>query len=232
MTDTRAGGACWQAPRSTEALSRAAGHRVNAAIGQVQAAAATVQANWWVAVIIWHLVLQVEVKERRPGGEGQVQESQERMTETEVYKWRKQTGVFLSSGRQTGSLGPLFSLGSGGIGRLSSSLRSAVTRGHPARFYPWVSPPLLCLALCLGQTLLQCAANVAEQWTPHTHTHTRWHRFSRSAIESKTQKLFAAYHFFSLHFFFSFGWFPRDGGRELKRTEGRKRGGWGQPCDW
>lgn len=56
MTDARAGGARWQAPCSTKALSRAAGHGVNTAIGQVQAAAATVQANGRAAVIIRHLV--------------------------------------------------------------------------------------------------------------------------------------------------------------------------------
>lgn len=45
VTDTGAGGARWKAPFSTEALSRVAGHGVVTSICQVQAAAATVQAN-------------------------------------------------------------------------------------------------------------------------------------------------------------------------------------------
>lgn len=51
-----------------------------------------------------------------------------------------------------------------------------------------------------------CGRRESERPT-HTHTHTdtntHSHRFSRSALESKTQKLLAAYHFFfPLHFFF------------------------------
>lgn len=50
VADTGAGGARWQAP--TEALSRTAGHGVITAIGQVQAATATVQADGRAAVIV------------------------------------------------------------------------------------------------------------------------------------------------------------------------------------
>lgn len=52
VTDAGAGGACRQAPSSTEALSRIAGHGVITAIGQVQAAAAAVQADGRAAVIV------------------------------------------------------------------------------------------------------------------------------------------------------------------------------------
>lgn len=51
VTDTGAGGASWQASSSTEALSRTTGQGVITAIGQVQAATATVQADWRAAVI-------------------------------------------------------------------------------------------------------------------------------------------------------------------------------------
>lgn len=52
VADAGAGGTRRQAPRGTEASRRAAGHRVRAAIGQVQAAAAAVEANGRAAVII------------------------------------------------------------------------------------------------------------------------------------------------------------------------------------
>lgn len=52
VIDTGAGGASWQAPSSAEALSRTAGHGVITAIGQVQAATATVQADGRAAVIV------------------------------------------------------------------------------------------------------------------------------------------------------------------------------------
>lgn len=49
---TGTGGASWQAPRSTEALSRIAGQGVITAVGQVQATTAAVQADGRAAVII------------------------------------------------------------------------------------------------------------------------------------------------------------------------------------
>lgn len=52
VIDTGAGGASGQAPCSTEAPSRTAGHGVVKAIGQVQTATATVQANGREAVIV------------------------------------------------------------------------------------------------------------------------------------------------------------------------------------
>lgn len=52
VTDTGASGASWQAPSITETLCRTAGHGVITAIGQVQAATATVQANGRAAVIV------------------------------------------------------------------------------------------------------------------------------------------------------------------------------------
>lgn len=52
VADTGAGGARRQAPVSTEALSRTAGHGVVTAVGQVQAAAAAVQADGRAAVIV------------------------------------------------------------------------------------------------------------------------------------------------------------------------------------
>lgn len=52
VADAGAGGASWQAPCSTEALRWTAGHGVIAAVGQVQAAAAAVQADGRAAVIV------------------------------------------------------------------------------------------------------------------------------------------------------------------------------------
>lgn len=52
VADTGAGGACRQAPVGTEALGRAAGQGVIAAVCQVQAAAAAVQADGRAAVIV------------------------------------------------------------------------------------------------------------------------------------------------------------------------------------
>lgn len=99
-----------------------------------------------------------------------------------------------------------------------------------ACFYPWVSPPLplLRLAFCSGRRCCNVLLMWQESERP-THTHTHSHRFSRSAIESKTQKLLAAYHFFfpALFFFFSLVGVQRDGGRELKKRgrEGNGEGG-------
>lgn len=52
---TGAGGARRQAPGGAEALSRTGGHGFVAAVGQVQAATATVQADRRAAVIVCHL---------------------------------------------------------------------------------------------------------------------------------------------------------------------------------
>lgn len=132
--------------------------------------------------------------------------------------------MFLSSerDRQPGSC--LHPGGSGGLnGRLSSSLRSAVTLGL------FLS---LSFSSCSSAVFsLLFGADAAAMWQegerPHiqTHTHSLTQRFSRSAIESKTQKLLAAYHFFSLPFFF-FGWCGYRGcGRELRRSEPSGEGG-------
>lgn len=64
---TGAGGASWQHPCTAEALSWTAGYGVITAVGQVQAAAAAVQADGRAAVIIWHLEEQVDEEERHPG---------------------------------------------------------------------------------------------------------------------------------------------------------------------
>lgn len=72
VVDAGAGGACWKTFCSAQALGWAGGHGVNTAIGQVQAAVATVQADGWEAVIVWHPVGQVEDEERRPDAEGGV----------------------------------------------------------------------------------------------------------------------------------------------------------------
>lgn len=53
VTDTGAGGASWQPSRCPEAL--AGSHGLIASVGQVQAAAAAVQADGRAAVIVWHL---------------------------------------------------------------------------------------------------------------------------------------------------------------------------------
>lgn len=52
VADAGAGGARRQAPVGTEALSRTGGHGVVAAVGQVQAAAAAVQADGRAAVVV------------------------------------------------------------------------------------------------------------------------------------------------------------------------------------
>lgn len=57
----------------------------------------------------------------------------------------------------------------------------------------------------------------------HTHLHTPSVRFSRSPLESKTQKLITAYHFFPSTFF-SYVGVPRDRGSG-KGREGDAGGG-------
>lgn len=52
VVDAGAGGARWKAFGGTQALSRAGGHGVDTAIGQVQAAVATVQADGREAAIV------------------------------------------------------------------------------------------------------------------------------------------------------------------------------------
>lgn len=76
VTDAGAGGACWKAPSRTEALSRTVGQGVITAIGQIQAATATVQADRRAAVIVCHLEGWLGAKLSCLGVEGQVQESQ------------------------------------------------------------------------------------------------------------------------------------------------------------
>lgn len=153
-------------------------------------------------------------------GEGaQVQESQWRMTETQVCEWQAELSVrgcapqHWQRGRQEAWAGLVYRLvsapGPEGLnGRLSSSLRSAVTLGHSACFYPWVSPPaaLLRLAFCSGRRCCNVLLLWQEkEWTPHAHTHTHsLTPIQQEWLESKTQKLLAAYHFFPCTFFF--GW--------------------------
>lgn len=77
VIDTGTGGASWQTSCGTEAPALASRHGIITAIGQVQTATATVQADGRAAVIVWHLWWgQVDQKKGWPGEEGQVQESQ------------------------------------------------------------------------------------------------------------------------------------------------------------
>lgn len=70
VVDAGAGGAPRKAFRGTQALGRAGGHGITTAVGQVQAAVATVQADGWEAAIVWHLGGQVAEEERRLGAGG------------------------------------------------------------------------------------------------------------------------------------------------------------------
>lgn len=63
VADTGAGGASWQAISRTAST----GHGLIAAVGQVQAAAAAVQADGREAIIVGHLEGQVEGRGRCPG---------------------------------------------------------------------------------------------------------------------------------------------------------------------
>ena len=238
VSDTGARGASWQGPRGAEEA-----HGVIAAVGQVQAATAAVQANGREAVILWHRGGQVDGREGRPGEGGQTLDDTdwgvcEKQSESQ---YRYQAVLFSWVGETGRQPGPVYSELScphftawRAKCRLSSSLRSEVTLGHSACFYPWVSPPvaLLRLAFCPGLTLLQVLLLWQEKkWTPHTHTHTHTHTHSLTPIQQECawkQNPEAAC-CLSLFFpctFFSLVGVHRDGGREQTGTEGGSRG-WG-----
>lgn len=95
------------------------------------------------------------------------------------------------------------------------------------------SPPVALLHLAFVRGRRCCNVLLLWQekdWTHHTHIHTHSHQFSRSPLESKTQKLLIS--FFSGLFFLWLACLETEGGSKKEGRERWRQTGWGKACDW